>query len=138
MPDQSGFIFRTQLTPNNNDIIQSNASRLDRLYVSEKLLIQPNIWRDNGIRASADYLSIIAELQTVPGDPPTYHFPNYLLASTHYLNFLHNNIRDFLLTQSEVAESYNETQASPLNKEFNKIQLEPKCWDSPGRHLKQL
>ena len=69
-PDKSGFTFGTVLSTDGNEVIQQNASRIDRFYVTESSLSHPLIYRENGIRVSADHLSLHAELKTILASPP--------------------------------------------------------------------
>ena len=66
-------------------------------------------------KPGADHKMLVAELKTTMADKPLYKHPDYLLDDINYRKYLDTNIRELLLTHSQLADEYYES--SPFTEE---------------------
>ena len=123
-PESAGYTFGVTFS-DGHEIVRSYASRLDRIYASPNTLFHPKINREEFIRVHADHLAVSSDLKSADTDPPTYRFPDRLLKSSNFLEYLHTSIREFLVTQSSEAEQYYES--------ISNDNIPPPCGGSHGR-----
>ena len=123
-PNEEGFTFGVE-TVEWNEMIKNRASRLDRIYATSNTLQDPIIWRGPFIRNKGDHLTITSDLRSIVSDPPPYKFPNHLLTSPHFIEFLHTTIREFLVVHSKLAEHYYDSHCPPQPDPPTTVNFEP-------------